>query len=80
MRPPAPTERPDWMEPFARTINAAKKYVVSSTLTGSTGTRNSCAVIEPSKWDQSSQRPKEQMPRLGLETIIASDRSASNQP
>jgi dihydrofolate reductase len=32
-RPPARTaERPDWMEPFARTINAAKKYVVSSTL------------------------------------------------
>jgi dihydrofolate reductase len=32
-RPPAPTgARPDWMEPFARTINAAKKYVVSSTL------------------------------------------------
>src|SRR6202451_536539 len=32
-RPPAPTEaRPDWMEPFARTIDAAKKYVVSSTL------------------------------------------------
>ena len=25
-------ERPDWMEPFARTIDAAKKYVVSSTL------------------------------------------------
>jgi dihydrofolate reductase len=25
--------RPDWTEPFARTINAAKKYVVSSTLT-----------------------------------------------
>ncbi len=24
--------RPDWMEPFARMINAAKKYVVSSTL------------------------------------------------
>jgi dihydrofolate reductase len=24
--------RPDWMEPFAETINAAKKYVVSSTL------------------------------------------------
>src|SRR5579872_5560574 len=23
---------PDWMEPFARAINAAKKYVVSSTL------------------------------------------------
>jgi dihydrofolate reductase len=32
-RPPAPTgERPAWMEPFARTIDAAKKYVVSSTL------------------------------------------------
>src|SRR6516162_9105733 len=34
-RPPAPLEarpdaRPDWMEPFARTIDAAKKYVVSS--------------------------------------------------
>ncbi|HVE91332.1 MAG TPA: dihydrofolate reductase family protein [Actinomycetota bacterium] len=32
-RPPASTAtRPDWMEPFARTIDAAKKYVVSSTL------------------------------------------------
>jgi len=32
-RPPAWTgEMPDWMEPFARTIDAAKKYVVSSTL------------------------------------------------
>ena len=32
-RPPAQVgARPDWMEPFARTINAAKKYVVSSTL------------------------------------------------
>jgi hypothetical protein len=31
--PPARTgPRPDWMEPFARTIDAAKKYVVSSTL------------------------------------------------
>src|SRR5436190_22049873 len=25
-------ERPEWMKPFARTINAAKKYVVSTTL------------------------------------------------
>jgi dihydrofolate reductase len=25
-------EMPDWMQPFARTIDAAKKYVVSSTL------------------------------------------------
>jgi dihydrofolate reductase len=32
-RPAArPGERPEWMEPFARTIDAAKKYVVSSTL------------------------------------------------
>ena len=32
-RPPAEAgARPDWMEPFARTIDAAKKYVVSSTL------------------------------------------------
>ena len=32
-RPPARTGvRPDWMEPFALTIDAAKKYVVSSTL------------------------------------------------
>jgi dihydrofolate reductase len=32
-RAPAPMgARPDWMEPFARTINAAKKYVVSTTL------------------------------------------------
>src|SRR5687768_8596006 len=27
-----PVARPDWMEPFARTIDAARKYVVSSTL------------------------------------------------
>ena len=32
-RPPAPAgTRPDWMEPFARNINAVKKYVVSRTL------------------------------------------------
>ncbi len=32
-RPPAPPgARPDWMEPFARIMDAAKKYVVSSTL------------------------------------------------
>ena len=32
--PPAarPEARPEWMEPFARTIDAARKYVVSSTL------------------------------------------------
>jgi dihydrofolate reductase len=30
--PPGTGARPDWMEPFARTISAAKKYVVSSTL------------------------------------------------
>jgi dihydrofolate reductase len=34
-RSPAQTgAMPDWMQPFARTINAAKKYVVSSTLNG----------------------------------------------
>jgi dihydrofolate reductase len=32
-RQPVPAgARPDWMEPFARTIDASKKYVVSSTL------------------------------------------------
>jgi dihydrofolate reductase len=32
-RPPASTvARPEWMEPFAQTISAAKKYVVSNTL------------------------------------------------
>jgi dihydrofolate reductase len=29
---PLKAEMPDWMEPFGRTIDAAKKYVVSSTL------------------------------------------------
>ena len=31
-QPTPPGTRPDWMEPFAQTIDAAKKYVVSSTL------------------------------------------------
>src|SRR5258708_10680495 len=32
-RPPARTgARPDWMEPFARTIDAAKEYVVTGTM------------------------------------------------
>jgi len=31
-RSPARGAMPDWMEPFARTIDAAKKYVVSRTL------------------------------------------------
>jgi dihydrofolate reductase len=31
-RSPAPGAMPDWTKPFARTIDAAKKYVVSSTL------------------------------------------------
>jgi dihydrofolate reductase len=31
-RPAAPGARPEWMEAFARTIDVAKKYVVSSTL------------------------------------------------
>ena len=29
---PSSAENPDWTDPFARTIDAAKKYVVSSTL------------------------------------------------
>ena len=32
-RPVPAGTRPDWMEPFAHTIDAKKKYVVSSTLT-----------------------------------------------
>ena len=31
-RPAWTGERPDWMDPFRRTIDAARKYVVSSTL------------------------------------------------
>jgi dihydrofolate reductase len=31
-RPPASEAMPEWTKPFARTIDAAKKYVVSSTL------------------------------------------------
>jgi dihydrofolate reductase len=31
-RPPPAGARPDWMEPFARKMDAARKYVVSSTL------------------------------------------------
>jgi dihydrofolate reductase len=31
-RPPASDAFPDWMQPFAHTMDAAKKYVVSSTL------------------------------------------------
>jgi len=31
-RPPASDAMPDWTKPFARTIDAARKYVVSSTL------------------------------------------------
>ena len=37
-RRPAPAgSRPDWMEPFARTIDAAKKYVVSSVREAASG-------------------------------------------
>ena len=40
-----PDWMPDWMEPFARTIHAAKKYVVSARWSGSIGTQNYCAAI-----------------------------------
>jgi hypothetical protein len=54
-RPPAPTgERPDWMEPFGRTIDAAKKYVVSSTLVESIGMRSSSAGISRRPFRSSS--------------------------
>src|ERR1022692_3092555 len=44
-RPPQQTgARPDWMDPFARAIHPAKKYVVSSTL-DRVDWRSSCAVI-----------------------------------
>ena len=33
-RPPASEAIPDWMQPFAHSIDAATKYVVSSTLAG----------------------------------------------
>ena len=48
-------ERPDWMEPFARAIDAAKKYVVSTTLSANpaqnaTGARPSFA-LERADWN-----------------------------
>ena len=54
-RPTARTAaRPDWMEPFARTIDAAKKYAVSSTRIGSIGTRSSCTGIWGTPFSSSS--------------------------
>ncbi len=45
-RPPVPTgARPDRMESFARMIDAAKKYVVSSTLDRVDWNVSSCAGI-----------------------------------
>src|SRR5207244_685366 len=44
-RPPAPTgARPDWLEPLAQTITAARKYVVSSTLEQVVGN------ADPARW------------------------------
>ena len=40
-----PDWMPDWMVPFAHTIDAAKKYVGRAPWTTSTGTRRSCAGI-----------------------------------
>ena len=60
-RQPAQTGvRPDWMQPwmqpFARTIDAAKKYVVSSTLDREwIGTRSSCAGIWEKQFNGSSR-------------------------
>jgi dihydrofolate reductase len=48
-RPPAPTgARPDWMEPFARTIDAAKKYV-AELVRGDLGTAVQQLKREPGK-------------------------------
>ena len=45
-RPSARTgARPDWMEPFARTIDAAEKYVVSGTLDRADWNAEPCAEI-----------------------------------
>src|SRR5213078_878897 len=45
-RPPAPTGgRPDWMEPFARTINAQRSTSCRAPWSRSIGTRSSCAGI-----------------------------------
>lgn len=45
-----------WMEPFARTMDAAKKYVVSSTLDRWIGTRSSCPAIWGRPFNSSSRR------------------------
>ena len=46
---------PDWMEPFARTIDAAKKSC-RAPWTGSIGTRCSCAGI----WEKAIQQLKQE--------------------
>src|SRR5215208_52462 len=55
-RQPVPAgARPDWMEDFSRTIDAAKKYVVSTHWTTSIGTRSSCAGILGTPFSSSSE-------------------------
>jgi len=49
--------RPDWMEPFARTIDAAKKYVVSSTLERVDWNAELLRGIWGRSWSSSSGRP-----------------------
>ena len=46
---------PDWTEPFARTIDAAKKYGVEHPWSGSIGARSSCAEIWARPFSSSSR-------------------------
>ena len=48
--------KPDWMAPFARAIEAAKKYVVSSTLERVDWNADSCAEIRGGRSARSSSR------------------------
>ena len=41
-----PEAQPDWMDPFARTIDTARKYVVSSTLDELDGTPSSSGDLQ----------------------------------
>jgi dihydrofolate reductase len=60
-----PEWMPEWMEPFARTIDATKKYVVSSTLTASIGTRSSCTGI----WGKSCSSSRRSLASVRVENV-----------
>ncbi len=58
-RQPATGAWPDWMDeweiPFAETIDRTKKYVVSSALSGSTGTPSWCEATWGKRFSGSSR-------------------------